>query len=172
MEKFNGSYRTFIVISFLLSLGVLFGVLEHGFQDNIKNALWWLVAGYIFTFLMAFFTTTKITPDKNLVNRTPLERGFKIDIFDITKIDRTSVFLIKKWGNRLQIHHKNNYSDDDWVTIREANYSVKTIKALLTRLKDINPSIKLHPQFQDLVDGKIEVDNSFKSEEIEGKTKQ
>lgn len=168
IEKFRGSYGTFYLTTILLSSVLIWEFLDNGFQKNVQYGSLWVLAGIIFTFLMAFFTVTKISPDKNLINRTPLERGFNIDIFNITKIDRTHVFIFKKWGKRLQIHHKNDYSDNDWVTIREANYSVKTIKALLTRLKELNPSIKLHPQYQDLVDGKIEADNSFKSEEIEG----
>ncbi len=47
-------------------------------------------------------------------------------------------------------------------SVREANYNDATIKEFLTRLKQLNPSIELEQQYQDLVDGKLGGENQPK----------
>ena len=62
----------------------------------------------------------------------------------------------------MQIHYLNKKGYDYYDTIRESSYEIETIKKLLQRLKEINPSIELHPQYKALVDGKIKYEDDFK----------
>ena len=135
--------------------------MRYGFEKNVIEGFLIFLGLIIFMAVVAYFTYIKITPDKKMVHKI-LESGFTIDITAITQIDRTPAFIFKGRTSRLKIHYRNEKGHNYWDTIREANYDVELIKQVLQRLKNINPSIKLHPQYQALVDGKIKDEDDFK----------
>ncbi len=162
VEKFQGSQELLLFGIPLTIIGIVFSLWGQDIDSNVIKGLGLFLVGLILVCLAGLFTSTTIVDSKTLVSKVFLARGFKADIHKITKIDRTSVFVFKHWGSRLQIYHADESGQETWHTIQESMYSVETIKKLLKRLKEINPSIELHKQYQDLIDGKIENEKSFK----------
>lgn len=162
-KKFKSNYNiTFIMILFGAAV-MLINLAEKGMQENIIQGMFFWAGSLLLLFLIEFFALVIITGDKRLICRKPFGlHSFDINISDITKIDRTSEFIFKNMGSRLQIYYKNNFGGEDWHTIREANYDIEIIKDLLKDLKKINGLIELHPQYYDLINGKIKFEDDFK----------
>lgn len=45
--------------------------------------------------------------------------------------------------------------------LRESNYSNENLKNILTRLKQLNPSIELDPEYEDFLSGKLGSQNPW-----------
>lgn len=161
-ERFKGGYELLFIVTFLFFLFFILAIWDQGLQKNVIQGIWLSLSFIGFIYLTALLTSVTITDEKILFSKVFLGLRFKTKINDIIKIDRTSAFKVKSWGSRLQVYHLDESGQEIWHVVRESMYSIKTIKALLTRLKEINPSIKLHPQYQDLIDGKIEEEDDFK----------
>ena len=94
-----------------------------------------------------------------------LSRRRSIAIQNIISIERFRQFygsFFKKEGSRIRIKYLDESSEEKTFHIREKQYSVKTIKRLLTKLKEIKPSLKLSQQYKDLLADKYEGKNFHK----------
>jgi hypothetical protein len=161
-EKFTGGHENLLTVIVFLVIAVLFIVLEQGLSSNVIQGISILLALVIFFYIGDLLTYIIITEKRNLISKTGFGRGFSCDIYNINKIERTSVFIFKTWGNRLQIYFIDETGQETWRVIQESMYGVKIIKQLLKRLKEINPSIQLDQQYQELIDGKINDESQFK----------
>jgi len=157
IEKFQRNYNLFFVVLFVNGFVILLTIFEDGWSDYLFNGILIFLGLLAFIYLVVYFTTVTIYNDESLVYKVPLEFGFNINISDITKIERVPLFVFKSWGCGLEFQcGENKYR------IKESNYSVKTIKNLIVRLQEINPSIKLHHQYKTLLDGGFEREDDFK----------
>lgn len=161
-EKFKANYELLYKVGFLVVIGLILSLKGQNIDSHALQGLLWFLAGIIIIYLTCAFTSVVITDKKILENKVFLGLGFKINIFEITKIDRTSAFIFKHWGSRLQIYIVNERGQDNWVSVQESMYNVETLKEILIELKRINPSIEFHPHYEALVDGSIEPDRKFK----------
>ncbi len=157
--KFKGNHD---LVWWGIVAGCLFFVLaiyDQGYNNRILQGFVGYFFLLVFLWVGANFTCISIKKKNGrLLSKVFLGRGFKIDIQTITQIDRTSVFIFKTWGNRLQVHHIDENGNEAWDTIQESMYSVQTIKGLLQELKKINSSIELHPQYEALIKGETDED--------------
>lgn len=160
--KISQSNKLVIEVTILLSIATILFALDQGFTINIIKGT--LVCAFLILFLYvdSLFTETRIENYKTLTNKAFLSFGFKTDIKNITKIDRGYQFIFKNWGCRLEVHYLDEYNMEQVKGIQESIYNIEDIQALLKTLKEINPKIKLHPHYQDLIDGKTKDLRRFK----------
>jgi hypothetical protein len=59
------------------------------------------------------------------------------------------------------------FDDGNRLAFQESSYPVDTIKKLIKRLKEINPSVKLHRQYEKLIKDEIEDERRFRQLAIE-----
>jgi len=168
VKKFKGSHEFVWSAVGVGAILVFLGMLQQGFSSNVFKGALIYVGITIFIYIGDLLTYTSITNNETLISKVFLSRSFKANIPTITKIDRTSVFIFRHWGSRLQIHHTDKNGNETWHTIQESMYSVKTIKELIVQLKQLNPSIKLHRHYQDLIDGKMKNEDAFKKMPVGG----
>lgn len=160
--KYQGGQELFWWFLIAGGLYICIQLYEQGVQPHIFQALILLLFLLKFIYLIGHFTSVTIKDGRHFLNKVGFGRGFTCDIYNVSKIERTSVFVFKNWGSRLQIYFTDESSKETWRVIQESTYNVETIKALLTKLKEINSSIKLDSQYQDIIDGKIEDESGFK----------
>lgn len=162
IEKYKGSQETLVSILPFLLIGILAVLWDQGFNDHVLQGFGLMLLGLVFLWLSSSLTFIKIIDKTKLVSKVGFGKGFNADISDISEIDRTSVFIFKHWGSRLHFHFTDKNGKESVAVVQESMYNVKTIKQLLKRLKELNPSIRLNKQYQDLVDGKIDDNKGFK----------
>ena len=156
-EKFKGSHETTLKIAGCAVIGILAILVENkGFTINAVYGIVLGLFGLLFFFVNDFLTYTLIEYGEVLKNRFGLGYSYSLPVGKITRIDRGAVFKLKHWGSRLEIWYLDDNGKEAVHTIQESAYSGETIKKLITRLKELNPCIKLDPQYQDLIDGKID----------------
>lgn len=157
-ERFRGSHETSKKVIFLAIVFIGIGIWEnHGISSDVLNGIVIVLAAICFSYIAELLTFSSIEDKKILKSRFDFGRLKIVYIANITKIDRGAVFKFKSWGSRMEIYSIDERGGEAKVrAIQESAYSGETIQKLVARLKELNPNINLDPQYQDLIDGKID----------------
>ena len=161
------SNQNLIKVGVLCLLVIIISIYGQGFNKNTQIGIIIIMLGFLFTLSSNFYTNVIVNDKNEIVTKEFLSFGFRVDIRSISKIERNYEFIFKSWGCRMEVYYTDEYNFKQIGTIQESIYDIEDIKELLKTLKEINPSIKLHPQYQDLVEGKIEDEEDFKKMKIQ-----
>lgn len=155
-EKFEGSHETTLKITGCVAIGIIAILVENnGLAADATYGIALSFLAVLFFYVNDFLTYT-IIEDEELKNRFGVGYSYNLPFKKVVRINRGAVFKIRKWGSRLEIWYLDEAGKEAVRTIQESAYSAETIKKLVARLKELNPNIKLDPQYQDLIDGKID----------------
>lgn len=161
------SNQNLIKVGVLCLLVIIISIYGQGFNKNTQIGTIIIILGFLFTLSSNFYTNVIVNDKNEIVTKEFLSFGFRVDIRSISKIERNYEFIFKSWGCRMELYYTDEYNFKQVGTIQESIYDIEDIKELLKTLKKINTSIKLHHQYQDLIDGKIEDEDGFKGMKIE-----
>ncbi len=122
-----------------------------------------LIGGAVLTFIFKIEINNElILKAKRTLEYKHLPNRLNIDVYDISSLDRSSTMVFSSWGSSIVIIYQGKDLKENRVSLQESSYPVTSIKRLIKRLKEINPSIKLHPQYTKLINGEIEDERRFR----------
>lgn len=156
IKKWQSSYNLLIVIV----IGWILVTFLGDYKSLLLDKDYLLLLGVIFSlFTISTLGTYVKVNGHTLIDvgrRYPFQRH-EVSIDQITKVARVQAFAFENWGSYFAIYIADGNNNKVFaLDIRENNYSAKSIKELLRYLLKVKPSIEIDPQYQDLIDGKIE----------------
>ena len=160
--RYKGNYTSVWVTAIAVVSFMVFGYFERGLDSASMQGV---LIGICLILYMSWDSSNTFI--KVLENRYVVNKGYKsfshdkIDIFDIKYIYRVPAFPWKSGGSLLVMYIKYKDGKLKHSALREHNYSNKTLKSILEKLRSVNSSIELDPEYEKFLSGELGPQNPW-----------
>lgn len=155
---FRPNYSITLTIFCGFVLIVVVGLMDQGEFNFPLEMYLVMVFGLAYFIVTESQITVRFIDDFLIITDGALKKH-QIKLIDLKECKRVRASrLFRSEGSVLALYGNEGYLAE----IREANYSIDTLQAFVTELKDKVPYIKLDPQYERLIDSQISDDQAFK----------